>query len=60
MQSTVIVDISLCHEYFNGSSCGFKVIPSRETAEILKKEQLQYHIYDGKVRIIAPKDDVLR
>ena len=60
MQSTVIVDISLCHEYFNGSSCGFKVIPSRETAEILKKEQFQYHIYDGKVRIIAPKDDVLR
>ena len=54
MQNTRIVDISLCHEYFNGSSCGFKIIPSKKTAEILKKEQSQCHIYDGKVKLIAP------
>lgn len=49
-----IVDVSLCHEYYNGSSCGFKVTPSVETAEILKKEEALCRIYDGKVRIMAP------
>ena len=54
MEYTKYVDVSLCHEYYNGSSCGFKVIPSAETAEILRKEQALCRIYDGKVRIMAP------
>jgi len=49
-----IVDVSLCHEYYNGSSCGFKVLASPETAEILKREEALCRIYDGKVRIMAP------
>lgn len=56
MQNTRVVDISLCHEYFNGSTCGLKVIPSHKTAEILKNEHSQCHIYDGKVKLIAPLD----
>ncbi len=54
MEYTKYVDVSLCHEYYNGSSCGFKVLPSVETAEILRKEQALCRIYDGKVRIMAP------
>lgn len=54
MEYTKNVDVSLCHEYYNGSSCGFKVLPSVETAEILRKEQALCRIYDGKVRIMAP------
>ena len=54
MEYTKNVDVSLCHEYYNGSSCGFKVLPSIETAEILRKEQALCRIYDGKVRIMAP------
>jgi hypothetical protein len=54
MEYTKYVDVSLCHEYYNGSSCGFKVIPSAETADILRKEQALCRIYDGKVRIMAP------
>ncbi|SHK61569.1 hypothetical protein [Fibrobacter sp. UWB12] len=54
MEYTKLVDVSLCHEYYNGSSCGFKVIPSIETAEILKKEDALCRIYDGKVRLMAP------
>lgn len=49
-----IVDVSLCHEYYNGSSCGFKVEPSSETAEILESKQILCRIYDGKVRLVAP------
>ena len=54
MEYARIVDVSLCHEYYNGSSCGFKVVPSAETAEILKKEEALCRIYDGKVRLMAP------
>jgi len=54
MEYTKYVDVSLCHEYYNGSSCGFKVLPSVETAEILRKEQALCRIYDGKVRLLAP------
>lgn len=54
MEYARIVDVSLCHEYFNGSSCGFKVTPSPETAEILKREDALCRIYDGKVRLMAP------
>jgi hypothetical protein len=54
MEYVRIVDVSLCHEYYNGSSCGFQVEPSFETAEILKREQILCRIYDGKVRLIAP------
>ena len=54
MEYTKYVDVSLCHEYYNGSSCGFKVIPSAETAELLKREDSLCRIYDGKVRILAP------
>lgn len=49
-----LVDVSLCHEYYNGSACGFKVVPSTLTAEILKKEQALCRIYDGKVRLLSP------
>lgn len=56
MQNTKVVDVSLCHEYFNGSACGLKVIPSSKTAEILKNEHSQCRIYDGKVKLIAPLD----
>lgn len=31
MEYVRIVDVSLCHEYYNGSSCGFNVVPSAET-----------------------------
>ena len=48
-----IVDVSLCHEYYNGSCCGFNVTPSSETAEIMRREGLLCRIYDGKVRIFA-------
>jgi hypothetical protein len=54
MEYTKFVDVALCHEYYNGSSCGFKVIPSIETAEILKREDALCRIYDGKVRLMAP------
>lgn len=54
MDYAKIVDVSICHEYYNGSSCGFKVLPSLETEEKLKKEQALCRIYDGKVRILAP------
>ena len=51
MEYVRIVDVSLCHEYYNGSSCGFNVVPSAETAEIMKREQILCRIYDGKVRL---------
>jgi len=54
MEYVRIVDVSLCHEYYNGSSCGFNVVPSAETAEIMKREQILCRIYDGKVRLISP------
>ena len=54
MEYVRFVDVALCHEYFNGSTCGFKVVPSPETAEILKREESMCRIYDGKVRIMAP------
>lgn len=54
MEYARIVDVLLCHEYYNGSSCGLKVVPSAETAEILKKEEALCRIYDGKVRLMAP------
>ena len=54
MEYTRIVDVSLCHEYYNGSSCGFKVVPSSETDKILKREETLCRIYDGKVRLMAP------
>ncbi|WP_406538919.1 hypothetical protein [Fibrobacter sp.] len=54
MEYARIVDVSLCHEYYNGSSCGFKVVPSPETAEILKREDALCRIYDGKVRLMSP------
>ena len=60
MEYTKNVDVSLCHEYYNGSSCGFKVLPSVETAEILRKEQALCRIYDGKVRIMAPVTALLK
>lgn len=58
MEYVRIVDVSLRHEYYNGSSCGFKVVPSRETAEILKREQILCRIYDGKVRLMAPVNSI--
>ena len=54
MEYVKIVDVSLCHEYYNGCSCGFYVEPSTETAEILKRDQILCRIYDGKVRLMAP------
>ena len=54
MEYTRLVDVSLCHEYFNGSTCGFKVIPSPETADILSKGGALCRNYDGKIRIMAP------
>ena len=54
MEFVSIVDMALCHEYYNGSSCGFKVVPSAETAEILQREGALCRIYDGKVRLTAP------
>ena len=60
MEYARIVDVSLCHEYYNGSSCGFKVVPSPETAEILKREEAVCRIYDGKVRIMAPASSFLK
>ncbi len=59
MEYVRIVDVSLCHEYYNGSSCGFKVVPTLETAEILKREQTLCRIYDGKVRLMAPANAFL-
>ena len=53
MEYVRIVDVSLCHEYYNGSSCGFNVVPSTETDEILKREGILCRIYDGKVRLMA-------
>lgn len=53
MEYIRIVDVSLCHEYYNGSSCGFNVVPSTETAKILEREQILCRIYDGKVRLMS-------
>jgi hypothetical protein len=53
MEYVRIVDVSLCHEYYNGSSCGFNVVPSTETAKILEREQILCRIYDGKVRLMS-------
>lgn len=54
MEYTKLIDISLCHEYFNGSSCGFHVTPSPETSEILNRVGALCRIYDGKIRVTAP------
>ena len=54
MEYSKLVDVSLCHEYFNGSTCGFKIIPSVETASLLNKGGALCRIYDGKLRILAP------
>jgi len=56
MEYTRIVDVSLCHEYFNGSACGFSVIASSETEAILHREQVVCRCYDGKIRLFAPMD----
>ncbi len=54
MEYAKIVEVSLCHEYFNGSTCGFKVVPSPESTEILKRREALCRIYDGKIRLLAP------
>lgn len=56
MEYTRLVDVSLCHEYFNGSTCGFKVVPSKESAAILNEGGVLCRIYDGKIRLLAPVD----
>ena len=54
MEFVRLVDLSLCHEYFNGSTCGFKVIPSQETSAIFRSAGALCRIYDGKIRLMAP------
>ena len=54
MEYEKVVDISLCHEYFNGGTCGFKVVPSQESIEIISKAGGLCRDYDGKIRVIAP------
>ena len=60
MEYARIVDVSVCLEYYNGRSCGFKVVASPETAETMKREDAVCRIYDGKVRIMAPASAFLQ